>query len=167
MRSCSMSVGGFSVGIYTSHLSTTYLGLQITLSSQVSHLNPMTDSTDRHSPREHRSNVSSTRRVGLRGESHRIRASIHHSRIFRGKGRKTQTYYSSLIAVPTFTQTKVLFTFDPRAFHAIYVKDQDVYEESDIFISYDHVTCMWPRLSLTCLQDLRALPRSWVAFHFG
>ncbi|OJT02021.1 Cytochrome P450 3A24 [Trametes pubescens] len=30
---------------------------------------------------------------------------------------------------------KLLFTYDPRALHAIYVKEQDVYEESDILLS--------------------------------
>lgn len=43
-----------------------------------------------------------------------------------------------------FIQTKLLSTFDPRALHAIYVKDQDVYEESEIFISYGHVTYVSP-----------------------
>ncbi|EIW61014.1 uncharacterized protein TRAVEDRAFT_46239 [Trametes versicolor FP-101664 SS1] len=50
--------------------------------------------------------------------------------------------------------TKVLFTFDPRAFHAIYVKDQDVYEESDIFISIFGL-CLGPGLLSTLGEQHR------------
>lgn len=119
----------------------------MTLSLQVSHLNPMTNSIDTRLPtREYPIDVPPTRRVGFRGECRQTRASIHHLRVFRGKARMAHTFYSSLNAGhfgSNFTQTKLLLTFDPRALHAIYVKDQDVYEESDIFISYDLLKCMY------------------------
>ena len=33
-------------------------------------------------------------------------------------------------------QSKWLYTYDPRALHSIYVKDQDVFEESEILTTY-------------------------------
>ena len=32
-------------------------------------------------------------------------------------------------------QAKWLYTYDPRALHSIYIKDQDVFEETDIIIA--------------------------------
>lgn len=96
--SCSVSAGGLSARLFTSHLSTIYLGLQTTRPSQVSHLNHMTNATDLCLTREHPSNVPPTRRVGLRGESRRARTSIHHSRILRGMAEIAHTFHSSLNA---------------------------------------------------------------------
>ncbi|OJT02010.1 Cytochrome P450 3A24 [Trametes pubescens] len=53
-----------------------------------------------------------------------------------------------------FFGTKLLFTFDPRALHAIYVKDQDVYEESAIFISMFDL-CLGPGLISTLGEQHR------------
>lgn len=37
-------------------------------------------------------------------------------------------------------QSKILYTIDPRALHNIYVKEQDVYEESEILLTYVHAS---------------------------
>ena len=44
-------------------------------------------------------------------------------------------------------QTKWIYTYDPRALHSIYVKDQDVFEESEIL-----TTCVpvHNRVSMVC-----------------
>ncbi|KAH9890484.1 cytochrome P450 [Cubamyces lactineus] len=40
--------------------------------------------------------------------------------------------YSRLFAIHGLFNTKWIYTYDPRALHSIYVKDQDVFEESEI-----------------------------------
>ncbi|KAI0355161.1 cytochrome P450 [Trametes cingulata] len=43
--------------------------------------------------------------------------------------------YGRLFTIHGFLNVKTLYTFDPRALHSIYVKDQDVFEESEILLS--------------------------------
>ncbi|KAI0373129.1 cytochrome P450 [Pilatotrama ljubarskyi] len=43
--------------------------------------------------------------------------------------------YGRLFTVYGFLSTKMLYTFDPRALHSIYVKDQDVFEESEMLLA--------------------------------
>ncbi|KAI0373128.1 cytochrome P450 [Pilatotrama ljubarskyi] len=43
--------------------------------------------------------------------------------------------YGSLFTIYGFLSRKMLYTFDPRALHSIYVKDQDVFEESEVLLA--------------------------------
>lgn len=72
--------------------------------------------------------------MGLSEAASGIRSGVHPLRVIRGKPIEVRTYCYLLTRVQL--QTKLLFTYDPRALHAIYVKEQDVYEESDILLSY-------------------------------
>ncbi|KAI0648480.1 cytochrome P450 [Trametes meyenii] len=43
--------------------------------------------------------------------------------------------YGRLVAIHGLFNSTDLYTYDPRAFHSIFVKDQDVFEESAIFLT--------------------------------
>ncbi|KAI0648490.1 cytochrome P450 [Trametes meyenii] len=56
--------------------------------------------------------------------------------------------YGRVIALHGLFNSKLLWTFDPRALNSIYVKDQDVFEESDVLLN-DFMLFIGPGLLAT------------------
>ncbi|KAI0648489.1 hypothetical protein C8Q79DRAFT_1008809 [Trametes meyenii] len=74
--------------------------------------------------------------------------------------------YGRVFTINALFNEKLIFTFDPRALHSIFIKDQDVFEESKsllMLVQFASVSLVIKVLTIWHSQGFYALHWSWFA----
>ncbi|KAF9011997.1 cytochrome P450 [Cyathus striatus] len=56
--------------------------------------------------------------------------------------------YGSVIRIKTLLGENQLYVFDPKAMHHIMIKDQNIFEETDLFITVNHISNIYANLNI-------------------